>query len=80
MNWLRALFRRAAPPVEPQGMTLTQQHRFVSACIAHLSSSFPRYAREHGHDATAGAITSLKMRKVELEAQLEVLKALNESS
>lgn len=52
---------------------LVTEHKFTSACIAHLSSQFPSYARQHGNDTTACAISTLKSKKVELEAAIEVL-------
>lgn len=82
MNFFKRIFGRTKPPqISVAHTTLSRsrldelitEHKFTSACIAHLSSQFPVYARQHGNDATACAISTLKAKKVELEAAIEVL-------
>lgn len=90
MNFFKKLFSRTKLPqvsAAPTGLSssrldeLVSEHKFTSACIAHLSSQFPVYARHHGNDATACAISTLKAKKVELEAAIEVLRQfLNSTS
>lgn len=53
---------------------LINEHRLVSASIARLGEiEYAKYARAHGYDAAALALTNLKARKVELEVQIDVL-------
>lgn len=53
---------------------LQNEHKLVSASITHLTTSgWPRFARAHGADVVTAAVSNLKVRKVELEAQIDVL-------
>lgn len=58
---------------------LIAEHRLVSASILQLTSNhadggYARYARAHGPDAVDQAKKNLYVRKVELEAQIDVLR------
>lgn len=76
------------PPVKENHMNhfsqefldkLIAEHRLVSASILHLTggtpnSAYTRFARAHGPDAVDQARKNLYAKKVELEAQIDVLK------
>lgn len=58
---------------------LIAEHRLVSAAILQLSSNhansgYTQYARSHGPDAVDQARKNLYTKKVELEAQIDVLR------
>lgn len=54
--------------------TLVNEHKLISASISQmLEVSYSRYARSHGADVVAAAASKLRTRKVELEAQIDVL-------
>jgi hypothetical protein len=58
---------------------LIAEHRLISAAILQLSSKhsdsgYARYVRSHGVDAVDQARKNLYVRKVELEAQIDVLR------
>jgi hypothetical protein len=83
MNFFKKILGKRTPQqVDPAPGHLSElrlseliaEHRFICATLAHLSSSFPTYARQHGNDSTTFAISSLKAKKVELEAKIEVLR------
>lgn len=55
---------------------LINEHKMISASIVRLTDpqhGAMQYARAHGHDAVAAAASNLKTRKVELEAQIDLL-------
>lgn len=57
---------------------LQQEHKLVSATITRLTvTDFPRYARSHGADIVTAAVSNLKAKKVELEAQIDLLAELS---
>ena len=58
---------------------LIAEHRLISAAILQLTSNhadngYARYARTHGIDAVDQARKNLYTKKVELEAQIDVLR------
>lgn len=53
---------------------LINEHKLVSASINRLTTTdYPRQARAHGADTIHAAVQNLKAKKVELEAQIDVL-------
>ena len=53
---------------------LQNEHKLVSAAISQITThAYVRFARTHGADPVAAAASNLKARKVELEAQIDVL-------
>lgn len=55
---------------------LVAEHRLVAASIAHMEKTeYPRFARTHGHDTVNGAISQLRIKKVQLEGMIDVLTA-----
>ena len=53
---------------------LQNEHKLVATSITQLTvHDYPRYARAHGVDPVAGAVSNLKAKKVELEAMIDVL-------
>ena len=53
---------------------LDAEHRLVSATITQLQTvSYGQYASRHGSDAVIAAISNLKIKKIELEGQIDVL-------
>ena len=52
---------------------LVAEHKLISASIAHISTSGPRYCQRHENTTVSQAIQNLKVRKVELEGMIDVL-------
>jgi len=53
---------------------LINEHKLVSTSITRLTTTdWPRQARQHGADVVGAAVSNLKAKKVELEAQIDVL-------
>ena len=53
---------------------LQAEHKFVSATITRLTvTNFKQYAQQHGPDIITAAASNLKARKVELEAQIDLI-------
>jgi hypothetical protein len=53
---------------------LIAEHKLISATVSQIKTvSFNRYAAVHGHDTVSAAISNLKVRRVELEGQIDVL-------
>lgn len=54
--------------------SLINEHKLVSASIKQLiENRYQLYARTHGADTVSAAASNLRTRKVELEAQIDVL-------
>lgn len=51
---------------------LIAEHRLVSATMNKLSSS-PVYVRNHGAQGVSIAVDNLKIKRIELEAMIDVL-------
>lgn len=53
---------------------LINEHKLVSASITQITThEWNRYARAHGAEVASAAVSNLKARKVELEAQIDVI-------
>jgi hypothetical protein len=54
--------------------SLINEHKLVSASVTQLlETRYQWYARQHGADVVAAAASNLRIRKVELEAQIDLL-------
>lgn len=52
---------------------LIAEHKLISTAYANLHSSAQRFASQHGHDAVSSALSSMRVKRIELESQIEVL-------
>jgi hypothetical protein len=59
---------------EEYRQSLINEHKLISVAIAQLvDTGYGKYARTHGVDAVQGAASKMRIRKVELEAMIDVL-------
>jgi hypothetical protein len=81
-NLIRALFKEKTPKKESHMEMfsleyrdkLVAEHKLISASIGHLQGDhMARFMHRHQSDPVRGALASMKVRKVELEAQIDVL-------
>jgi len=52
---------------------LINEHKLVNSSIHQLIDRYKQYLPAHGADAMQAALTSLRGKKVELEAKIDVL-------
>lgn len=52
---------------------LINEHKLVNASIHQLTDRYKQYVQAHSPDALTAALTTLRGKKVELEAKIDVL-------
>ena len=80
MNIKRFWFK-AKPKQEPHmkhfseeyRQKLIAEHKLVSATIQQMTQMYPRYVQNNSADAVAAAISDYKIKKIQLEGQIDVL-------